>query len=215
MTIKIESVINQWDSETDEVIIRFLNLLTLAKTRRELEQALDFSPFKEQFRNSCLNLKPSLVAHLSDLIAAVAGCAAVVAEDKAVEAAGSAEAAASGYFGKSEGGEAQKVVDEAQAVGYTEIMAGLAGEAADEAAKVTVGTAKAVGNVFQAILPCRKRLQQMVGGIEASRMEIPLQRAIDCLPVLIVMTNGCKWRDIHFIECLVSFFFVHSSETFT
>ena len=27
----------------------FLNLLTLAKTRRELEQTLDFSPFKEQF----------------------------------------------------------------------------------------------------------------------------------------------------------------------
>lgn len=50
MTIKIESVINQWDSETNEVIVRFLNLLTLAKTRRELEQALDFSPFKEQFK---------------------------------------------------------------------------------------------------------------------------------------------------------------------
>ena len=50
MTIKIESVINQWDSETDQVIVRFLNLLTLAKTRRELEQALDFSPFKEQFK---------------------------------------------------------------------------------------------------------------------------------------------------------------------
>lgn len=49
MTIKIESVINQWDSETDQVIVRFLNLLTLAKTRRELEQALDFSPFKEHF----------------------------------------------------------------------------------------------------------------------------------------------------------------------
>ena len=45
MTIKIESVINQWNSETDQVIVRFLNLLTLAKTRRELEQALDFSPF--------------------------------------------------------------------------------------------------------------------------------------------------------------------------
>ena len=54
MTIKIESVINQWDSETDEVIVRFLNLLTLAKTRRELEQALDFSPFKEQFRKHLL-----------------------------------------------------------------------------------------------------------------------------------------------------------------
>jgi hypothetical protein len=46
MTIKIESVINQWDSETDEVIVRFLNLLTLAKTRRELEQALDFFSFQ-------------------------------------------------------------------------------------------------------------------------------------------------------------------------
>ena len=30
--------------------VRFLNLLTLAKTRREMEQALDFSPFKEQFK---------------------------------------------------------------------------------------------------------------------------------------------------------------------
>ena len=50
MTIKIESVINQWDSETDQVIVRFLNLLTLAK----LEQALDFSPFKEQFRKHLL-----------------------------------------------------------------------------------------------------------------------------------------------------------------
>ncbi len=50
MTIKIESLINQWDSETNDVIVRFLNLLTLAKTRRELEQALDFTPFKEQYK---------------------------------------------------------------------------------------------------------------------------------------------------------------------
>ena len=42
MTIKIENIINQWDSETNNVIVRFLNLLTLAKTRRELELALDF-----------------------------------------------------------------------------------------------------------------------------------------------------------------------------
>ncbi len=47
MTIKIESLINQWDSETNDVIVRFLNLLTLAKSRKELEQALDFTPFKE------------------------------------------------------------------------------------------------------------------------------------------------------------------------
>ncbi|MBQ8458445.1 MAG: hypothetical protein IJ540_12675 [Prevotella sp.] len=50
MEVRIESVINQWDSETDEVIVRFLNLLTLAKTRRELEQALDFTPFKEHYK---------------------------------------------------------------------------------------------------------------------------------------------------------------------
>ena len=54
MTIKIESVINQWNSETNEVIVRFLNLVALSKTRRELEQALDFSPFKEQFTKHLL-----------------------------------------------------------------------------------------------------------------------------------------------------------------
>ena len=52
MTIKIENIINQWDSETNDVIVRFLNLLTLAKTRRELELALDFTPFKEQYKNT-------------------------------------------------------------------------------------------------------------------------------------------------------------------
>lgn len=54
MTIKIESIINQWDSETNDVIVRFLNLLTLAKTRRELEQVLDFTPFKEQYKKHLL-----------------------------------------------------------------------------------------------------------------------------------------------------------------
>ncbi len=54
MTIKIESIINQWDNETNDVIVRFLNLLTLAKTRRELEQALDFTPFKEQYKKHLL-----------------------------------------------------------------------------------------------------------------------------------------------------------------
>ena len=34
MQVRIESTICQWNSETDEVIVRFLNLLTLAKTRR-------------------------------------------------------------------------------------------------------------------------------------------------------------------------------------
>ena len=54
MTIKIESIINQWDSETNDVIVRFLNLLTLAKTRRESELALDFTPFKEQYKKHLL-----------------------------------------------------------------------------------------------------------------------------------------------------------------
>ena len=54
MTIKIESIINQWDSETNDVIDRFLNLLTLAKTRKELEQSLDFTPFKEQYKKHLL-----------------------------------------------------------------------------------------------------------------------------------------------------------------
>lgn len=54
MTVKIESVINRWDSETDEVIVRYLNLLALAKTRAELEQALDLSPWVEQFRKHLL-----------------------------------------------------------------------------------------------------------------------------------------------------------------
>lgn len=50
MTIQIESVINQWDNETAQVIVRFQNVLTLAKNHKELEQALDFSPFKELFK---------------------------------------------------------------------------------------------------------------------------------------------------------------------
>ena len=54
MTIKIESIISQWDSETNDVIVRFLNLLTLAKNRRELELALDFTPFKEQYKKHLL-----------------------------------------------------------------------------------------------------------------------------------------------------------------
>ena len=54
MNIKIESVIIQWDSETNDVVVRFLNMLTLAKTRRELEQALDFSPFREQYMKHLL-----------------------------------------------------------------------------------------------------------------------------------------------------------------
>ena len=50
MQIRIESTISQWNNETADVIIRFINMLTLAKTRRELEQALDFTPFKELYK---------------------------------------------------------------------------------------------------------------------------------------------------------------------
>ena len=50
MQIRIESTICQWNNETADVIVRFINLLTLAKTRRELEQALDFTPFKELYK---------------------------------------------------------------------------------------------------------------------------------------------------------------------
>ena len=50
MQIRIESTICQWNNETADVIIRFINMLTLAKTRKELEQALDFTPFKELYK---------------------------------------------------------------------------------------------------------------------------------------------------------------------
>ena len=50
MQIRIETSINQWDEETNDVIVRFINLLTLSKTRRELEQTLDFTPFKELYK---------------------------------------------------------------------------------------------------------------------------------------------------------------------
>ena len=54
-------------------------------------------------------------------------------EKESVKAAGGAEAATAGDFGEGQGGEAQQVVDEAQAIGGAEIMAGLTCEAADEA----------------------------------------------------------------------------------
>ena len=50
MQVRIESTICQWNNETADVIVRFINMLTLAKTRRELEQALDFTPFKELYK---------------------------------------------------------------------------------------------------------------------------------------------------------------------
>ena len=40
MTIKIESIICEWDSDTAAIIVKFINLLMLNKTRRELEIAL-------------------------------------------------------------------------------------------------------------------------------------------------------------------------------
>ena len=50
MTIKIESIICEWDSDTAAVIVKFINLVMFAKTRRELETALDFTPFKSLYQ---------------------------------------------------------------------------------------------------------------------------------------------------------------------
>ena len=54
MKVQIESVICEWDSDTAAVIVKFINLLVLAKTRRELETALDFTPFKSLYQKHLL-----------------------------------------------------------------------------------------------------------------------------------------------------------------
>ena len=126
-----------------------------------------------------------------------------------LEAAGSAEAAAKGYFGERQGGEAQEVVDEAQAVGHEEVVAGLAAETAYEAAKVAVGTAEVKGDGFQAVLSRRQRLQKIVCSVDASRMEIALEWLVDCRAVGIVVAHGFKGRDIQLFEALESIFFSH------
>ena len=50
MNVQIESLVYEWDSDTASVIVRFINLVLLAKTRRELETALDFTPFKSLYQ---------------------------------------------------------------------------------------------------------------------------------------------------------------------
>ena len=50
MRVTLESNICEWDNETAAVIIKFINLIMLAKTRRELEVALDFTPFKSLYQ---------------------------------------------------------------------------------------------------------------------------------------------------------------------
>jgi hypothetical protein len=54
MKVQIESLICEWDSDTAAVILKFINLVILAKTRRELETALDFTPFKSLYRKHLL-----------------------------------------------------------------------------------------------------------------------------------------------------------------
>ena len=49
MRVTLESNICEWDNDTAAVIIKFINLIMLAKTRRELEVALDFTPFKSLY----------------------------------------------------------------------------------------------------------------------------------------------------------------------
>ena len=73
-----------------------------------------------------IDAEPSFVTDLSDFVATDGGGAAVMAKDKAVKAAGGAEAATAGDIGERQSGEAQKVFDEAQAVGCAEVMAWLA-----------------------------------------------------------------------------------------
>ena len=84
-----------------------------------------------------LYFKPPFVADLANLQAAVAGGAAVVAATEGIEIALGTDAATEGDFGEGERGEAQKVIDEAAAVLVAEVVAGLAGEAADEPGEVT------------------------------------------------------------------------------
>lgn len=50
MKVTLESTICEWDNDTAAVIIKFINLIMLAKTRRELEVALDFTPFKSLYQ---------------------------------------------------------------------------------------------------------------------------------------------------------------------
>ena len=50
MKVTLESTICEWDNDTAAVIIKFINLLILAKTRRELVVALDFTPFKSLYQ---------------------------------------------------------------------------------------------------------------------------------------------------------------------
>ena len=50
MKVTIESTICEWDNDTAAVIIKFMNLVMLAKTRRELEVSLDFTPFKSLYQ---------------------------------------------------------------------------------------------------------------------------------------------------------------------
>lgn len=162
----------------------------------------------------CLEAEPTFVADLSDLLAAVSGGAASMSKQEAVEAAGGAEAAATGDVGEREGGEAQQVVDEAQSVGGAEIVAGLASETADEAGEVAVAAAEAVGDGFQAVFARRERLQQKVGGVEAGGMEIGLKRGIDGLAVLVVVANLGERRNVEVVESFVSFFGAHVLESF-
>lgn len=50
MKVTLENTICEWDNDTAAVIIKFMNLVILAKTHRELEVALDFTPFKSLYQ---------------------------------------------------------------------------------------------------------------------------------------------------------------------
>jgi len=111
----------------------------------------------------------------------------VVGEE--VEVALAADAAAGSDFGQGEVGEAKQVGDEALAVFGAEMVAGLASETADESADVAAGAAEATGKGGQRAVAKAEGLQQKVGGVDASGMEIPHKWPITWLAVVVVVTG--------------------------
>ena len=76
--------------------------------------------------------EPPFVADVSDAVAQFLWGAAEVEVGEEVEIALATDAAAGGDVGQGQVGEAQQVCDQALAVDRAELVAGLAGEAADE-----------------------------------------------------------------------------------
>ena len=145
------------------------------------------------------------------MLAQLFGRTAEVMVGEEVEVTLLTDTAASGDFGEGEVGEAQKVGDEPLAIFGAEVVAGLTGETADESAEVTAGAAEAAGKVCQRAVAKAQRLQQQVGGVDASRMEISHQWAIAGLAVVVVVTGRGERRYVEVVQCMKFFLCVHSS----